>query len=120
MLYTGRKFDKAPGRAKVEVTRTRNSPFSPSRALLDVYKAGDITWETFESRYMQEMRDLYATDPTTFHALVDRASREDVILTCWEKGDESTVLCHRRPLKHFLVDIARRRGLEIDGSPARA
>src|SRR5688500_3142083 len=118
MLFTGRKFDKAlPGRTKVEVTRTRSSPFSPSRQLLDDYKSTHMPWETFESRYMQEMRDLYAQDPTPFHALIDRAAREDVVLTCWEKGDESTVLCHRRPLKDFLVHLARSRGLEIDGSP---
>jgi uncharacterized protein YeaO (DUF488 family) len=117
MLYTGRKFDKAvPGRTKIEVTRTRGSPFSPSRALLDEYKAGGMSWETFESRYMKEMRDLYASDPEPFYQLIDRAAKEDVVLTCWEKGDESTVHCHRRPLKSFLVQIARERGIEIDGA----
>jgi uncharacterized protein YeaO (DUF488 family) len=119
MLYTGRKFDKAPGRTKIEITRTRNSPFAPSLQLLDDYKTSAIPWETFESRYMQEMRDLYAQDPTPFHTLIDRAAREDVILTCWEKGDESTVRCHRRSLKDFLVHLAHRRGLEIDGSLMR-
>ena len=118
MLFTGRKFDPAiPGRTKLEVTRTRSSPFSPSRQLLDEYKAGGMCWDTFEARYLQEMRDLLAADPTPFHALIDRASREDLTLTCWEKGAEHTVACHRRPLKRFLVDLARRRGLEIDGAP---
>ena len=116
MLFTGRKFDPAiPGRSKIEVTRTRNSPFSPSRRLLDEYKAGGMSWDAFEARYLQEMGDLHAADPTPFDALIDRAAREDITLTCWEKGDEATVLCHRRPLKRFLLDLARRRGLEIDG-----
>ena len=119
MLYTGRKFDKAvPGRAKIEVTRTRGSLFSPSRQLLDEYKTGGLTWDTFEGRYLREMRTLYAADPTPFHDLIDRAAREDVTLTCWENGDDATVLCHRRPLKAFLVELARHRGLEIDGAPA--
>ena len=74
-----------------------------------------MSWEAFEARYMKEMRDLYASDPAPFHLLIDRAAKEDVVLTCWEKGDESTVHCHRRPLKDFLVEIAHRRGLEIDG-----
>jgi uncharacterized protein YeaO (DUF488 family) len=118
VLFTGRKFDPAvPGRTKIEVTRTRSSPFSPSRRLLDEYKAGDMSWETFQARYLAEMRDLYADDPSAFHALIDRAAKEDITLTCWEKGDESTVLCHRRPLKRFLVELARRSGLEIDGAP---
>ena len=121
MLFTGRKFDKAvPGRTKIEVTRTRNSPFSPSRELLDEYKAGDMTWETFEARYLREMRELYERDPSPFQALIDRAAKEDVVLTCWEKGDEATVLCHRRPLKRFLLAIARGRGLDIDGHTERA
>ena len=115
MLFTGRKFDPAvPGRTKIEVTRTRHSPFSPSRRLLDDYKAGGMSWDTFEARYLQEMRDLHAADPTPFDSLIDRASKEDITLTCWEKGDEDTVLCHRRPLKRFLVRLARQRGLHID------
>ena len=115
VLYTGRKFDKpAHGGVKIEVTRTRGSVFAPSQALLDGYKAGEMSWEEFERRYGQEIRAKYAEAPQPFLEVIERAAREDVTLTCWEKGDEATVRCHRRLLKDFLVRIARERGLEID------
>ena len=114
MLYTARKFDKAHWHGTaIEVTRTRKSPFSPTRALLETYKAGGLTWEEFSQRYLDEMQRLYAADPQPFHDLVERAAREDVTLTCWEGGDEETVLCHRRLLRDFLAAIAAQRGLRI-------
>ncbi len=121
MLSTGRKFDKPPhGTVKIDVTRTRGSILAPSKQLIGEYKAGTASWEDFERRYLQEMRSQYAAEPKPFHDLIDRAARENVILTCWEKGDEATILCHRRLLKDFLIGISAERGLQIVGAAERA
>ncbi len=114
MLYTGRKFDKpTPGRTKIEVTRSRGSLFAPSRQLLDDYKRGPMSWEDFETRYVQEIHASYRQDPDPLHALVERASRDDITLTCWEGGDEDTIRCHRRLLRDMLRTLAQERGLTI-------
>ncbi len=120
MLYTARKFDKAAWHGTaIEVSRTRRSVFAPSQALLDDYKAGRADWAAYERRYEAELRTKFAEDPQPFLDLVERAAREDVTLTCWEKGDEDTVHCHRRLLRDFLAECARERGLDILPLPTR-
>jgi uncharacterized protein YeaO (DUF488 family) len=114
VLYTARKFDKAAWRGTaIEVSRTRKSFFAPSQELFDDYKAGRADWAAYERRYAAELRAKFAENPQPFLDLIDRAAREDVTLTCWEKGDEDTVRCHRRLLRDFLADLARDRGREI-------
>ena len=114
MLYTARKFDKAAWHgAAIEVSRTRKSFFAPSQELFDDYKASRADWAEYERRYPAELRAKLAENPQPFLELIDRATREDVTLTCWEKGDEDTVHCHRRLLRDFLAALARDRGIEI-------
>jgi uncharacterized protein YeaO (DUF488 family) len=114
MLYTARKFDKPAHRGKaIEVTRTRRNFFAPSQELLDDYKSGRDDWDAFEKRYLAEIRARYRDEPQPFHDLVERAAREDVTLTCWEKGNEDTIHCHRRLLRDVLREIAQERGLNI-------
>ena len=120
MLYTARKFDKAAWHGTaLEVSRTRRSFFAPSQALLDDYKAGRADWTAYERRYAAELRAEFAENPQPFLDLIDRAAREDVTLTCWEKGDEDTVRCHRRLSRDFLAELARERGLDILPRPTR-
>lgn len=113
-LRTGRKFGRYPGATVVEVTRTKRSPFAPSQALLDDYKAGRATWEDYERRYTDEMRAGYRANPAPWHALIDRAAVETVVLTCYEGGDEATVKCHRRLLAGLLRAVAAARGVALD------
>ena len=121
MLYTARKFDKAAWHGTaIEVSRTRKSFFAPSQELLDDYTAGRADWAAYERRYAAELRAKFAEHPQPFRGLIERAAREDVTLTCWEKGDEDTVHCHRRLLRDFLAALARDRGLEILPDPANA
>jgi uncharacterized protein YeaO (DUF488 family) len=114
VLYTARKFDKAAWHGQaIEVSRTRRSFFAPSQELLDDYKAGRASWTDYERRYDAELQAKYAEAPQPFLDLIERAAHEDVTLTCWEKGDEDTVHCHRRLLRDFLATLARERGLAI-------
>jgi len=113
-LRTGRKFARYPGATVVEVTRTKRSPFAPSQALLDDYKAGRATWTEYERRYTDEMRTAYRADPAPWRALIDLAAAGDVVLTCYEAGDEATVKCHRRLLATMLRAVAAARGTSLD------
>jgi uncharacterized protein YeaO (DUF488 family) len=109
MVYTANRFDKARHRGLViDVTRTRRSAFAPSPALLADFKAGRATWEQYEQRYRAEMRSFWQRDPDAFRALVALAAERDVTLTCWCRGDETTIHCHRRLLAGFLEAIANR------------
>lgn len=67
----------------------------PSAELLGGFRRGEVAWEEFERRYVEEMRakpDLLAT-------WMERGREEDVTLLCGCK-DESR--CHRLLLKKLL------------------
>ena len=113
-LYTAARDDRASHRGTViEVTRSAGSPFGPSARLLADYKAGRCTWPEYEVRYREEMRAFYRRDPQEWHDFALRASLADITITCYERGDEATVRCHRRLLAGFLCAVARGDGLDI-------
>ena len=81
--------------------------FAPSPELLAAYKAGKLSWEAYERRYLAEMRSLYQRSPDLFLALL---RRPEVTLVCYEA---SPARCHRRLLADLLARIAGEHGVQI-------
>jgi len=74
----------------------------PSRDLLRGFKKGEINWETYKLRYLQEMQ---GENPTKeIRRLANLVQRETVTILCVCK-DESK--CHRRLLRDLILEEAR-------------
>ena len=71
---------------------------SPSKELLETYKAGNCSWEEFEEKFKQE---LSVSQPAQIKLaeLKELAATNEVTLVCYEKK-EST--CHRKILKELI------------------
>lgn len=71
---------------------------SPSKELLETYKAGNCTWEEFEEKFKQE---ILVSQPAQnkLAKLKELAKTSEVTLFCYEKK-EST--CHRKILKELI------------------
>ena len=113
MLFTGNRFDKHPGKTVIDITATNRSPFAPSFGLLHDIKAGRIDWAEYERRYVEEARNWYRMNPQLFHDLIDQAHKSDIVLVCYERGNEREVECHRRLLADILRKIAAKHNIVI-------
>ena len=74
---------------------------SPSKELLDKYKAGDLSWEEFEEIFKAE---LAVSKPAQaklkeLKELKELAKTKEVTLFCYEKKETT---CHRKILKELL------------------
>ena len=72
---------------------------APTRDLLQDWKAGYITWSTYESRFREEI----ASNPqamTTLKAIANGARERDIRLLCFEKPPKN---CHR----FILIDLVK-------------
>ena len=90
----------------------------PSDQLRKGYLSGEITWDSFERKYFEELKRRPDVIQEALRLLVEHRA---VTLLCWEPGglrkfpvvDEATVKCHRRLLKQYLMEIAPEHGYHI-------
>lgn len=71
---------------------------SPSKELLETYKAGNCSWEEFEEKFKQEL-SVSQQAQIKLAELKELAATNEVALFCYEKK-EST--CHRKILKELI------------------
>ena len=71
---------------------------SPSKELLETYKAGDCSWEEFEEKFKKE---ILVSQPAQkkLEELKKLAETNEVTLFCYEKKETT---CHRRILKEII------------------
>ncbi len=68
---------------------------SPTKEILDAYKKGDMTWDEYESRFLDQLRQREveaAVDRQLFHV--------PTVLLCSEPTAEH---CHRRLVAEYLA-----------------
>ena len=90
----------------------------PSEQLRKAYLSGEITWDSFEREYFEELK---GRAEVVQEALWLLAEHKIITLLCWEPGglrrlpvvDETTVKCHRRLLRQYLMEIAPKHGYHI-------
>jgi uncharacterized protein YeaO (DUF488 family) len=73
-----------------------NRDVAPSAELVRDWKAQDIDWKTYESRYRKEIR----TRKPGIMDLVERARAGTITLLCYEQEDDPH--CHRHLLKRMI------------------
>lgn len=71
---------------------------SPSKELLETYKAGNCSWEEFEEKFKKEI-SVSQPAQKKLAKLKELAETNEVTLFCYEKK-EST--CHRKILKELI------------------
>ncbi len=74
------------------------SALAPSRGLLQSYRAGDISWEVFRERYLDEMRG--EDQQAEIHRLAKLARTQRTTLLCVCHDLEK---CHRRLLQDLVL-----------------
>ena len=71
---------------------------SPSKELLDKYKAGDLSWEEFEEIFKAELA-VSKPAQAKLKELKELAKTKEVALFCYKKKETT---CHRKILKELL------------------
>jgi len=71
----------------------------PSVKLLTDWKQGDISWQEYEKRYLEEM----SSQEEKIKELANRANIKTVTLLCFEKEDNPC--CHRHLLKRLIEKV---------------
>lgn len=74
----------------------------PSRDLLRGFKSGEISWDAYKERYLQEMQEEHAKEE--IRRLANLAQRETVTILCICE-DESK--CHRTLLRDLILEEVR-------------
>jgi hypothetical protein len=76
----------------------------PLRNWLNLYRAGEMSAETYRSRYLDELRWRWVNDQAAFLMLL---AKRRLVLTCYC----SDANCHRHWAKDVLLSIAAKRGV---------
>jgi len=95
-LENVKKMD--PDAVIIDVTRMAGSVLSPSWILLNAYKAKNIDWNGYVSRFVKEMDNPVSR--AEMLRIGELARTKDVYLICFEKKGD----CHR----FLLVDMIKR------------
>jgi len=89
-----------PGAVIIDVTRRAGSVLSPSWILLNAYKAKNIDWDGYVSRFVKEMENPVSR--AEMLRIGELARTKDVFLVCFERVGH----CHR----FLLVDMINKMG----------
>ena len=93
------KIRDVPTAERFLVNRNRgHNELSPNEALLRDFKSGKLPWDGFRSRFLSELTE---ESWQTLHSLVDRSSKENICLICYERDFP----CHRFILIELLIDL---------------
>lgn len=84
----------------IKVRVARPSVLSASKELLTDYKSGRITWETFETRFRDEIKNNPKA-VAELQRLKTLSQTKDVYLICYEKNYP----CHRFILMHLINEL---------------
>jgi uncharacterized protein YeaO (DUF488 family) len=73
------------------------SLLAPSQQLLNEWKKGHLTWEAYESAYIDEI--AYLSPKDVYDSLITATAPLEPILLCWEGPSKP---CHRHTLAKWL------------------
>ncbi len=85
---------------KIVVTRSAGNLLSPSWALLNAYKKGDIDWEGYTKRFKEEMDSNIHRN--MMKEIKKLAETRDVYLICYEPPGKN---CHRYILMEMINNV---------------
>ncbi len=86
---------------EVKIRVARHSVLGPSKLLLDDWKAGRITWDQYQTRFIEEIEGNPQAQEK-LDEILRLAQNQTVRLICYEKGPP----CHRFILLDMLGERA--------------
>jgi uncharacterized protein YeaO (DUF488 family) len=100
MVFVARFAPKAMNLDNREIVQF--TQLSPSPMLLGDWKKGVITWEVFETRFLEEIENRTLA-LSTIDVIADKIKNRgrDICLVCFEKDNN---FCHRRILAEYIKD----------------
>lgn len=103
MIYTARIGEKVKGKV-IDITVKNNGGncFAPTWGLVMDFKNGSITWEQYETKYMELIRLRMQTRMKEFREIAEMVIKEDICLACFCKDER---FCHRRLAKEILLRL---------------
>jgi uncharacterized protein YeaO (DUF488 family) len=100
--------EQDPDAVFIDVTRTSNSPLSPSWSVLNDYKHKKITWAEYVSQFKKEMGHREVIDQ--LRDIATQSLSKNVYLVCYENSKE----CHRFILLDMIIDLAKKEKILIE------
>jgi len=107
MIYTAWVGSEVRGKViDITVKNNRGNCFAPTWGLVIDFKEGRITWEQYETKYMDLIRLRMQTRMKEFTEIAEMAMKEDICLVCFCKNER---FCHRRLAKEILLGLMEKR-----------
>jgi uncharacterized protein YeaO (DUF488 family) len=97
-----------PNAHYIDVTRTANSPLSPSWDLQSDLKKERIDWDTYVKKFKDEMITKSVTQ--ILLDIAREASKKNVYLVCFEDSK----FCHRFILMDMIEDLAKKEKISLE------
>jgi hypothetical protein len=98
---------KDPNVKFIDVTRTSNSPLSPSWDMYNDYKYGRITWDEYVTIFKEEMKEREIE--STLRDIAIMSLKKNVYLVCYE----TTKHCHRFILLDMIAELAENEAIPV-------
>src|SRR4030043_2144567 len=81
--------------------------FAPTWDIVQAWKAGEISWDTYSQRYRELMLNSYKRNQRAWHELLEKSV---LTLLCYCRAGES---CHRYLLADFLSKLGEKNGVNV-------
>ena len=106
-LYTA-QIGKYKGPDAYDVTvKSGDINFAPTWEIVQAWKAGEISWETYAERYRELMLRSYKRNQQAWHNILEKGV---LTLLCYCRADDH---CHRYLLADFLVKLGEKIGVNV-------
>ncbi len=106
-LYTA-QIGKYKGEDAYDVTvKSGDINFAPTWNIVQAWKAGEISWDTYSQRYRELMLQSYKRNQKAWHDILEKGV---LTLLCYCRADDH---CHRYLLADFLIKLGEKVGVNV-------
>lgn len=106
-LYTA-QIGKYKGPDAYDVTvKSGDINFAPTWDIVQAWKAGEISWDTYSQRYRELMLQSYKRNQKAWHEILEQGV---LTLLCYCRADNH---CHRYLLADFLIKLGDKIGVTV-------
>ena len=106
-IYTA-QIGKYKGPDAYDVTvKSGDINFAPTWDIVQAWKAGEISWDTYSQRYRELMLNSYKLNQRAWHELLNKSI---LTLLCYCRAGEN---CHRYLLADFISKLGEKNGVNV-------
>jgi len=106
-IYTA-QIGKYKGPDAYDVTvKSGDINFAPTWDIVQAWKAGEISWDTYSQRYRELMLNSYKRNKRAWHEILEKGV---LTLLCYCRAGDH---CHRYLLADFLRKLGEKKGITV-------